>query len=123
MAGQSTDSTEPSTLRRRALSRWDNEGGAAPAGSDLDTAAAVSIPELTNVELVALRVRVIALENMMLVLLACASDRQLDLAREIAAYITPRPGSTQHPLTVRAAAHMIDFIERSVRFRQPESQK
>lgn len=123
MAGQSTDSIDPSTLRQRALSRWDNEGGAAPAGSDSDTAAAVSIPELTNVELVALRVRVIALENMMLALLACASDRQLDLAREIAAYITPRPGYTQHPLTLRAAAHMIDFIERSVRFRQPESQK
>jgi hypothetical protein len=123
MAGQSTDSIDPSTLRRRALSSWDNEGGATPAGSDVDAAAAVSVPELTNVELVALRVRVIALENMMLALLACASDRQLDLAREIAAYITPRAGSTQHPLTLRAAAHMIEFIERSVRFRQPEPQK
>lgn len=120
MAGQSTDSTDDSNLRRRALSRWDNEGGAAAPGSDSDAAAGASIPELTNVELVALRVRVIALENMMLALLASASDRQLDLAREIAAYIAPRPGFTQHPLTVRAAAHMVDLIERSGRFRHPE---
>jgi hypothetical protein len=123
MADQSTDSTDDSTLRRRALSRWDNEGGAASAGSDSDAAAGASILESTNVELVALRVRVIALENMMLALLACASDQQLDLAREIAAYIAPRPGFTQHPLTLRGGAHMIDLIERSAHFRQPESQK
>ena len=123
MTGRSTDLTDDSDLRRRALSRWDNEGGAAAAGSGLDTAAGASIPELTNVELVALRVRVIALENMMLALLASASDQQLDLAREIAAYIAPRPGFTQHPLTIRGAAHMIDLIERSAHFRHPESQK
>jgi hypothetical protein len=123
MTGQSTDSTGDSKLPRRALSRWDNEGGAAPAGSELHTAAGVSSPESTNVELVALRVRVIALENMMLALLANASERQLDLAREIAAYIAPRPGFTQHPLTLRGAAHMIDLIERSAHFRQPAPQK
>ena len=123
MAHQSTDAVDDSILRRRALSRWDNEGGAASAGSDLDAAAGASLLESTNVELVALRVRVIALENMMLALLACASDQQLDLAREIAAYIVPRPGFTQHPLTVRGAAHMIDLIERSTHFRHPESQQ
>jgi hypothetical protein len=119
MTGQSTGSTDDSKAPRRALSRWDNEGGAAPAGTESDTAAEVSSPASTNVELVALRVRVIALENMMLALLANASDRQLELAREIAAYIAPRPGFTQHPLTLRGAAHMLDLIERSAQFREP----
>lgn len=45
------------------------------------------------------------------------SDRQVETAREMAAYISPRPGFTQHPLTVHAAAHMIDLVERADRFR------
>jgi len=50
-------------------------------------------------------------------LLAEAPDRQLDLVREMAAYISPRPGFTQHPLTVHAAAEMIDLVERALHFR------
>ena len=78
-------------------------------------------PALTNVELVQLRIRVIALENLLIALLADASERQLDLAREMAAYISPRPGSTHHPLTVHAAAQMIDFVERAGHFRSVTS--
>jgi hypothetical protein len=121
MTSQSADSSGDANLRRRALSRWDNEGGAGPGGSELNAAAGASALE-SDVELVALRVRVIALENMMLALLARASEEQLDLAREIAAFIEPRPGFTQHPLTLRGAAHMIDLIDRSARFRSRESQ-
>jgi hypothetical protein len=44
---------------------------------------------LTNAELVQLRVRVIALENLMIALLAGASDKQLEIAREMATYISP----------------------------------
>jgi hypothetical protein len=72
---------------------------------------------LTNAELVQLRIRVIALENLVITLLAEASDRQLALAREMAAYISPRPGFTHHPLTIHAAAQMIDLVERAGRFR------
>jgi hypothetical protein len=75
------------------------------------------IPELRNAELVQLRVRVIALENLVIALLAGASDQQLYLAREMAAYISPRPGFTHHPLTVHGAAHMTDLVERAARFR------
>lgn len=71
---------------------------------------------MSNADLVALRVRVIALENLLISLLATASDQQLDLARGMAGYISPRPGFTNHPLTVHAAAHMSDLIERSSRF-------
>jgi hypothetical protein len=48
--------------------------------------------------------------------LATASDQQLKLAREMAVYISPRPGFTQHPLTVHAAAHMDDLLKRAIHF-------
>jgi hypothetical protein len=99
------------SLRQRqslmALSRWDNEGGAGPGGpqgGSVSAEAQSGIPELTNAELVQLRIRVIALENLVIALLAEASERQLGLAREMAAYIAPRPGFTHHPLTLHAAA-------------------
>lgn len=79
------------------------------------------LPELTNTELVQLRVRVIALENLVISLLADASDGQLDRAREMAAYISPRPGYTRHPLTTHAAEHMVDLVARVFQFRTPPS--
>jgi hypothetical protein len=104
-----------STQRELALSRWDSEGGAGPHRTREGLSPA-EIPELTNVELVQLRVRVVALENLVIGLLAEASDRQLELVREMTTYISPRPGFTQHPLTVQAAAHMTDLVNRAERF-------
>jgi hypothetical protein len=75
------------------------------------------IPQMTNAEIVALRVRVIALENVLISLLATAPDHQLNLIREMADYISPRPGFTPHPLTIRAAEHVVDLVDRSTRFR------
>lgn len=100
----------PADLRQKALSRWENEGGALP------DATAGGIPELTNAELVHLRIRVIALENLVIALLAEGSDRQLAVAREMAAYISPRPGFTHHPLTIQAATHMVELVDRAVHF-------
>lgn len=102
--------------RQHALSRWENEGGALPKASIL-TGEQSSVPEMTNAELVALHVRVIALENLLISLLATASDEQLNLARDMAGFISPRSGFTHHPLTVYAAAHMLDLVERSSQFR------
>jgi hypothetical protein len=104
-----------------ALSRWENEGGAEsdhPQKRSISGEVQSEIPQLTNAELVQLRVRVIALENLVITLLAGASDGQLELAREMAAYISPRPGFTHHPLTVYAATQMIDLVERSGHFRE-----
>jgi hypothetical protein len=112
-----------SQQREMALSRWDNEGGAVSQGPQefLNSGELESeIPQLTNAELVQLRARVIALENLVIALLAQASDRQLDLARDMAAYISPRPGSAHHPLTVHAAAHMLNLVERAGHFRGVE---
>ncbi len=105
------DSTE---VRRRALSRWDDEGGAL-ASVPHETHA--ELPDMTNAELVQLRIRVIALENLLIAVLAEGSDRQLRVAREMADCISPRPGFTQHPLTVQAAKHMTDLADRAVHFR------
>lgn len=101
--------------RQKALSRLEDEGGANSPEPQ------ASVPELTNVELVHLRVRVIALENVIIALLAAGSDRQLEVARTMATYISPRAGFTQHPLTVRAADHMTDIVDRAVRFRSIQS--
>lgn len=107
-------------LRQKVLSRWENEGGATPSGPQ-DGHASVEgrseVPQLTNAELVQLRIRVIALENLIIALLAEASDRQLDLIREMAAYISPRPGFTHHPLTIQGAGQMVNLVERAGHFR------
>ncbi len=111
---------DSSHQRQRALSRWDNEGGAIPDNPQKGLIAGdvqYEAPQLTNTELVQLRIRVIALENLVISLLAEASDRQRDLAREMAAYISPRPGFTHHPLTVQAAAQMTHLIDRAGHFR------
>lgn len=105
---------DPSELRRRALSRWDNEGGALAA---VPHETHADVPVMTNAELVQLHIRVISLENLMIAVLAEGSDRQLEVAREMAEYISPRPGFTQHPLTVQAADHMTDMVGRAVHFR------
>jgi hypothetical protein len=95
-----------------ALSRWDNEGGHQPKiderGSD--------DPEMTNTELVQLRVRVIALENIVLALLADQPAETYDKVREMAALISPREDARQHPLTKEAALHMNWFADRAARF-------
>ena len=72
---------------------------------------------LTQAEQTQLHVRVIALENLVIALLASATEHQLDCAREMAAYISPRPGATQHPLTIHAAAEMVRLVERAINFR------
>ncbi len=101
-------------MRRRALSRWDDEGGAVVAPSATSEAP---IPDLTNTELVQLRIRVIALENLVIGLLAEGTDRQLAVERKMASYITPQEGHTNHPLTTKAADHMVDLVNRAIHFR------
>ena len=115
MSGAGLNAAE---IRRRALSRWDNEGGAI---ASVPHAAHANIPDLTNTELVQLRIRVIALENMLIAVLAEGSNRQLQVAREMAGYISPRAGFTQHPLTTQAANHMNDLVDRAIHFRSLET--
>lgn len=100
---------------RKALSQWDNEGGAHPDNRQ------AAIPEMTNTELVHLRIRVISLENLLIAILSEGSDQQLAVARDMASYISPRAGFTQHPLTVKAAEQMNEMLERAKHYRTLKS--
>ena len=109
---QSFDATQ---RLQRAVLRCENEGG---SQSDDALQHPVSpypaVPELTNAELVQLQIRVIALENLVLALLADASDEQLERVREIGALIFPRSG-VEHRLTVHATAQMEHLTRRAMR--------
>ena len=120
MTARNGEIPDASRRRQLALSRWDNEGGAGPDGPQVGSTAddgTDDVCPITDTELVQLRVRVIALENLVITLLVGASEQQLILAREMAAYISPRPGATLHPLTLRAAAQMVNLVERADHFR------
>jgi hypothetical protein len=77
----------------------------------------LAAPLSTQTELAQLRVRVVALENLVIALLAQAPEPQLRLAREMAAHISPRPGFTRHRLTLHAADEMLSLVDRARRFR------
>lgn len=119
MRNRLSELSERDRLREGAFSRWDNEGGAGEGGREHSASREVppETPPLTNAELVQLQIRVIALENLLRVLLAGTSDRELNLAREMAAYISPRAGFTPHRLTVHAAARMINLIDEASQLR------
>ena len=110
--------------RQQALAGWDNEGGAGPCGpleAVRSLGAGLPTPEMGKAEMLALHIRVIALENLLIALLATASKEQREVARSMAGYIAPRAGATRHPVTTLASAHMIDLLDRAGRFEaEPE---
>lgn len=120
MTDPKAEPSDRARLLAKAVSRWDNEGGAGEGGR-VHAASGDSLTgalPLTNAELVHLQVRVIALENLLKVLLADASEHQLELMRDMAACISPRPGFTPHPLTINAAASMINLVESAGHLRE-----
>ena len=118
MEERTSDAERRLRQRKIALAVWENEGG---RGSHRRQAVQSDVPFMINTELAQLRIRVIALENLVIALLAATSDRRLDLAREMAVYISPRPGFTRHPLTINAAAQMVHLVERADHFRVVQS--
>jgi len=112
--------------RHSAESRWNNEGGAGPGGrmhaDSAASAATAGAPPLNNAELVQLQIRVIALERIVMALLAHPTDGQLGVIREMAAYIYPRAGHTPHHLTIGAAGQMLSLLHGAAHFRKrPET--
>jgi hypothetical protein len=103
--------TPRARARQLALSQWEDEGGAGPPS----TAAEPVRP--SDAEGDQLRMRVIALENLVIALLAEAGDPQRTLACDMGNFISPRPGYTPHPLTLRAAEAMRSLLDRAERFR------
>ena len=84
---------------------------------ELDNDLQFEGPPFTDTEIKQILIRVIALENLVITLLSEASDRQRELGGEMANYIIPRAGKTQHPLTMHASTHMIQLIERASHFK------
>jgi len=69
-----------------ALSRWDSEGGVGlePNADTSSSEKQWDTPEMSNSDLVQLRIGVIALEKIVISLLATASDGQRELVRDMA---------------------------------------
>ena len=111
------DHSENVQVSRSELAGRDAEAGAEAHLQSGSGEAAALAPPLSNAELVQLQTRVIALENLVIALMADASTRQLELAKEMAACIRPQPGYTAHSLTIHAADLMDHIVERSARIR------
>jgi alpha-beta hydrolase superfamily lysophospholipase len=74
------------------------------------------VPQSMNTEMEHLHIRMIAMENLLITILTQSPDQQLELGREMAAFISPRPGFTHHPRTVGAAAQMVHLLDRARHF-------
>ena len=107
----------PAAAPDRAVARWDNEGGAGPCGWPIVRHTSTDVSLATVAELARLHSRIIALESLVITLLAERTELQLDQVAGMAALITPRPGATPHPLTIDAAAQMLQLVERGRHFR------
>jgi hypothetical protein len=120
MPDRKSNASSRSKLRRTALSRWENEGGAGPRrhveSGAVPADLSVEVPPLSNAELVQLQIRVIALESVVMALLSEASGPQIERARERAIHIAPRPGRTRHRLTIHAAARIVGLIDDAAHF-------
>ena len=64
-----------------------------------------------------IKVRLIALENLVIALLAEAPESQSELVREMAKFISPRSGMTPHRLTIEAARNMLAIVDRAAHYR------
>ena len=101
-----------------ALSIWENEGGARAQRLASNSFVQLEIRQSMNTDLEHLHIRVIALENLLISLFAQAPDRPRGLAREMAAFIAPRPGFTYHFRTLGVAARMVHVVERGRHFQR-----
>jgi hypothetical protein len=75
----------------------------------------------SRAQLIHRQARLIALENIVVALLCTACEEQLELIRKMAAGISPRPGFTEHPLTIQAATQMNSMVQRARHFRDTQN--
>lgn len=104
-----------------AIGRWENEGGDTAGLHPHERGSVVG--SIGDVEDGNLRVRLVALENIVVALLAGAPDSQSLMVREMAGYISPRPGATPHRLTIEAARNMVALVERAARYKALDEDK
>lgn len=104
-------------MQTSAIERRENEGGPEHASPHSETASTVA-GEIGNAEEGNIRVRLIALENLVVALLAGGSETQLEAIREMASFILPLEGKTNHRLTIEAARNMVALVERADHFKK-----
>lgn len=63
-------------------------------------------------------VRLIALENILVALLADGPESQSERVREMARFISPRTGKTPHRLTIEGARNMLALVERAAHYKR-----
>lgn len=108
-------------IHLRVIGRWENEGGSVRAWHRemyFQENPATVVGEVGDAEAANIRVRLIALENIIVALLANGAEDRLELIREMAEFISPRPGMTPHRLTIEAARNMLAIIERAEHYRK-----
>lgn len=105
-------------IHDHVIGRWENEGGK-PANT-LPHHQETVAGEIGDVEAGHLRVRLIALENVVFALLAGAPECQSQLVREMAKFISPRLGATPHRMTIEAARHMVALVDRAAHYKEPQ---
>ena len=104
-------------MQANAVGRWENEGGPELASPHSETRSTVA-GEIGDAEEGNIRVRLIALENIVVALAAGASQTQHESIRDMTRYILPREGKTQHRLTIEAARNMVALVERADQFKK-----
>lgn len=112
------DDSAQTASKQLAIARWETDDGAGLGGlqNDTDLQAEMPIPDLTNAELVQMRIRIIALENLVIALLSDATHAQRQTASDIMGMIVPQSGAHPHPLTLHAAAQMERLLGRAEHF-------
>jgi hypothetical protein len=123
--GKKSDALEALKLQHYALARWDSEGGAGPDGPQHQLQHdehSNDVSHLANNDFFKLHIRVIALENLFIALLAEGSEKQTERALEMANVIAPQSGFTRHPLTIHAARHMHNLVERATKLKASDTQ-
>ena len=104
-------------MQASAIGQRENEGGPEHASPHSETASTVA-GEIGDAEEGNIRIRLIALENLVVALLAGASETQHGSIREMARYILPREGKAHHRLTIEAARNMVALVERADQFKK-----
>ena len=97
---------------KRAVLRLENEGGNT-GDQNPDTLRATIVGKVGDAEAVNIRVRLIALENIVVALLASGTRDSPELVRDMAQYISPRSDATPHRLTTEAARNMLAIVKRA----------
>ncbi len=116
--GATIDVAPPASAPGLEQSNWDigSNGSRCGCAQPMEVAGYSLVTDTTAVGFAQLHSRVIALENLVITLLADATPQQLDLARAMAQYISPRDGAVPHPLTIQAAELMVQLVDRADHF-------